>query len=109
VPHASLLQFFGLVSEHKQARRYFITGSVQGVGYRYFAVDAAERLSLSGYVCNLRDGRVEAYAIGAPEQLACFRAALQRGPRFASVDAVAEEPAPVDSQYASGFVITHPS
>ena len=49
------------------ARRYFISGIVQGVGFRYFAQDEAERLHLSGYVRNLRDGRVEVYAIGSPE------------------------------------------
>ena len=66
----------------------------------------SRRLNLSGYVRNLRDGRVEAYAIGTPEQLAKFRAALEHGPRFSRVTAVAEEPADVDPQYADEFVTT---
>ena len=91
----------------KKAARFFVSGFVQGVGFRFFAVAEAERLGLSGYVRNLGDGRVEAYAIGTPEQLAKFRARLETGPRLSSVKFVAEKPAEVDSQYAPGFVTTH--
>jgi acylphosphatase len=94
------------VTDAKQAKRFFVSGIVQGVGFRYFAQDAAERLHLSGYVRNLRDARVEVYAIGTPDQLAKLRAALERGPRFASVSEVQEEPAAVDPQYAKEFSIT---
>jgi acylphosphatase len=94
------------VTDAKQAKRFFVSGIVQGVGFRYFAQDAAERLHLSGYVRNLRDARVEVYAIGAPDQLAKLRAALERGPRFASVSEVQEEPTAVDPQYAKEFIIT---
>jgi acylphosphatase len=97
------------VTDAKQARRYFVSGFVQGVGFRNFTQNEANRLGLSGYVCNLRDGRVEAYAIGTPAQLTKFRAALDRGPRFSSVSQVREEPATVDWQYANDFVITHES
>ena len=90
----------------KKASRFFVTGRVQGVGFRFFAVGEAERLGLSGYVRNLRDGRVEAYAIGTPEQLAQFRARLEKGPRLSNVDFVAEQSADIDSQYASDFVTT---
>jgi acylphosphatase len=95
------------VTDAKQARRYFISGFVQGVGFRYFTQAEAKRLDLSGYVRNLRDGRVEAYAIGTPAQLAKFRAALERGPRFSSVSEVKEESAAIDPQYANEFVTTH--
>jgi acylphosphatase len=94
------------VDNAKKAARFFVTGRVQGVGFRFFAVAEAERLGLSGYVRNLRDGRVEAYAIGAPEQLAQFRARLEDGPRLSGVKFVAEEAADIDSQFASGFVTT---
>jgi acylphosphatase len=95
------------VTDTKQARRYFISGFVQGVGFRYYAQGEAKRLDLSGYVRNLGDGRVEAYAIGTGAQLAKFRAALERGPRFASVGEVKEEAAQVDPQYEHEFVTTH--
>ena len=90
----------------KKAARFFVTGLVQGVGFRFFAVAEAERLGLSGYVRNRRDGRVEAYAVGTPEQLAQFRARLEKGPRLSSVRSVAEESAEIDPQFTSGFVTT---
>ena len=46
------------------ARRWFVRGRVQGVGYRYFAQHAASSLGLAGYARNLDDGRVEVYAAG---------------------------------------------
>jgi acylphosphatase len=95
------------VTDAKQARRFFVSGFVQGVGFRFFAQGEAKRLDLSGYVRNLRDGRVEAYAIGKPEQLAKFRAALERGPRFSSVREVKEEDAAADAQYSNDFITTH--
>ncbi len=78
---------------------------VQGVGFRYYAQDLAEKLHLSGFVRNLRDGRVEVYAMATPEQHAQFRAMLERGPRFSSVSEVHEEPATPEPQYEGGFVI----
>jgi acylphosphatase len=80
---------------------------VQGVGFRFYAQRAAEKLHLSGYVRNLRDGRVEVYALGTAEQLAGMCTALERGPRFSSVTRVSEEPARVDPQYAKNFIITY--
>jgi acylphosphatase len=94
------------VDTAKKAARFFVSGLVQGVGFRFFAVAEAERLSLSGYVRNRRDGRVEAYAIGSPDQLAQFRARLEKGPRLSSVRSVTEESADIDPQYASDFVTT---
>lgn len=91
----------------KIARRYFVSGVVQGVGFRYFTQDEAERLKLSGYVRNLRDGRVEIYAIGPPETLARLRALLERGPRGAMVQRVAEEAAELDAKFEQEFSITY--
>jgi acylphosphatase len=80
---------------------------VQGVGYRFFAQHAAEKLHLCGFVRNLRDGRVEVYAIGSSNELAEFRSVLERGPRFSSVTRIHEETAQFDSQYAKDFSITY--
>ncbi|MGA7915104.1 MAG: acylphosphatase [Candidatus Acidiferrales bacterium] len=93
--------------EQLQCRRYFIGGMVQGVGFRYFAVRAAERLRVAGYAKNLRDGRVEVYAIGNEQALADFRADLERGPQGALVSGVSEEDSPLLEQFAKRFSIEH--
>ncbi len=105
--HPLSATIYRFVSEPKQARRYFVSGIVQGVGFRYFAQRAAERLHLSGLTRNLPDGRVEVYAIGTAEHLAKLRSALERGPWGATVSEVAEENAAIDSNYANGFIITY--
>jgi acylphosphatase len=91
------------------ARRYFVSGIVQGVGFRYFTQDEAERLQLAGFVRNLRDGRVEVYAIGSGEKLTRLRTHLERGPRGAMVQNVAEHPAEIDAKFADDFSITYDS
>lgn len=65
-----------------------MTGQVQGVGFRYFAETTAIALGLRGFVRNLRDGRVEAVAEGAPEAVAAFEQALRQGPAHGRVDRV---------------------
>jgi acylphosphatase len=93
------------VSDAKQAKRYFISGMVQGVGYRFYAQAAADQLGVSGFVRNLRDGRVEVFAMATPQQHAELRAMLERGPRFSSVSEVQDKDAVLDLQYEGGFVI----
>ena len=93
------------MSEPKRAKRYYISGRVQGVGYRYFAHGAASRLGLAGYAKNLRDGRVEVYAIGTDEQLRALAEELRRGPRHASVTDVGEIDADILPEFASSFSI----
>ena len=77
------------------AKRFIISGQVQGVGYRYFASRAAETCGVAGTVRNLPDGTVEVLAEGEPSSIAAFRAELERGPRYGHVDRVVEEPAPI--------------
>jgi len=94
------------VSDAKLAKRYFVSGMVQGVGFRYFAQDAAEKLHIHGFVRNLRDGRGGKCSLSpTPQQHAEFCAMLERGPRFANVKAVHTEPATPDPQYEGEFVI----
>ncbi len=93
------------VSDEKQARRYFVSGIVQGVGFRYFVQRVAEKLELGGYARNLFDGRVEVFAIGTPGQLAELMSELERGPRFSSVSEVREEKAQLNPLHESGFAI----
>jgi len=79
----------------KIARRYFIRGRVQGVGFRFFAQQAAAELRITGYSRNLDDGRVEVYAVGTIEQLSELAGRLWKGPRFSDVRGVEEQEANV--------------
>ena len=74
----------------KIARKFLISGEVQGVGYRFFAQRAAARHQVLGYVRNLADGRVEALAEGTPEAVEAFKHELVTGPSFSSVENVEE-------------------
>ena len=96
-------------NETLQARLYRVSGTVQGVGFRYFASRMARQLGINGYAKNLRDGRVEIYAIGTPTKLAAMRKELQRGPRSAVVSDVTEEDVPIQSKFESGFSIERDS
>ena len=89
----------------KQTRRYFVSGIVQGVGFRFFVQREAQKLRVGGYTRNLLDGRVEVLAIGSPKQLDAMKSALERGPRFSSVSGVHEEESEHSPQYAKEFVI----
>jgi acylphosphatase len=70
------------------ARQFFVTGRVQGVGFRFFIRDAATREGLHGWVRNLGDGRVEINAEGEVESLDRFEGSIRRGPPAARVEHV---------------------
>jgi acylphosphatase len=74
----------------KVARKFIISGEVQGVGFRFFAQRAAARHQVHGYVRNLKDGRVEALAEGSPNNVEGFKHELATGPLYSRVDAVEE-------------------
>ena len=87
------------------ARRYMVTGRVQGVGYRNFVEHTAGKLNVDGYVRNRRDGSVEVFAMGTAEELQKLRNALERGPMMAQVSHVAEEPGDVEARYVGNFTV----
>ncbi len=72
--------------------RWIVSGRVQGVSYHYFTQEIARQLELTGWVKNLPDGTVEVQVAGDSAVLDRFQQQLQEGPRFASVDGIAEEP-----------------
>lgn len=65
-----------------------IFGRVQGVGFRYFTVQNANRLNLHGWVQNMADGTVEALIAGEPGSVAEMLEKLKTGPVSARVDRV---------------------
>jgi acylphosphatase len=83
-------------SQPRIARRWYISGRVQAVGFRYFAQRAASALGLNGYARNLDDGRVEVYASGPAEALSELSARLREGPRWADVRGVEEQEAAME-------------
>ena len=95
------------MQESKAAKRYLVSGTVQGVGYRYFAQRIARRLGVAGFVRNLNDGRVEVYAVGPANRLTELKAELGRGPNGGSVSGVVEEDAAIEQRFADAFSIEH--
>src|ERR1700681_1526956 len=85
------------------AKRFYVSGTVQGVGFRFFAERVAARLGVAGYVKNLFDGRVEVYAIGSAAQLDALRDELRRGPRMATVTGLTELGAEFLPVFSNGF------
>ena len=71
-----------------RARRYRVTGRVQGVGFRYFVLREAETLGVHGWVRNRADGTVEALARGTKEELDRLHERIQEGPRWSRVVSV---------------------
>jgi acylphosphatase len=86
-----------------KARRLLVSGRVQGVGFRYFAERCAHETGVTGWACNLADGRVEVYANGTADRLDDFEARLWIGPSFADVRSV--ESTEVAVLELSGFYI----
>jgi len=65
-----------------------ISGRVQGVGFRYFAVHKAVECSIRGWVKNTPDGKVEIEATGEPENLNIFIDWMKTGPTRATIKLV---------------------
>jgi len=83
----------------KQAH-VFISGSVQGVSFRYFVKINAQKLAITGWVCNTEDGGVEAVFCGEEKNVAELIELCKKGPMLADVNHVGfdwEEAEPFDT------------
>lgn len=81
----------------------WVSGRVQGVGFRMFVHRAAKQLGLAGYARNLRDHRLEVAVEGPPVDVQALVDAVRTGPSGAmvsAVDVIWEEPGGV-----AGFTI----
>jgi len=72
------------------ARKFLISGEVQGVGFRYFTQRSSARHQVRGYVKNLEDGRVEVFAEGNAKAVEDFRHDLAAGPTYSRVKEIEE-------------------
>lgn len=75
----------------------FISGRVQGVGFRYFTARLAAKYNICGFVRNLSSGDVEVYAEGERADLDEFRARVKTGPSCSLVTRVGESDTPIIS------------
>ncbi|MGH8643352.1 MAG: acylphosphatase [Gammaproteobacteria bacterium] len=77
-------------------KRFLVSGRVQGVYFRAHTQQRAERLKLTGWVRNLRDGRVEVLACGDDAAVTALQEWLWQGPELARVSAVSSESAVIE-------------
>lgn len=87
------------------ARRFLVSGRVQGVGFRWFVKDVADREGATGWVRNLPDGRVEALVEGDNHAVLRVEAALRSGPGGARVATVWTDDEPASGAFTT-FSIT---
>jgi len=76
--------------------RLTITGRVQGVGYRNWAIATGRRLGVTGWVRNRVDGAVEALIVGEDASVGAMIEACRHGPAMARVDEIDVEPVDLD-------------
>lgn len=76
--------------------RLTITGRVQGVGYRDWAIATGRRLGVTGWVRNRLDGSVEALIVGNETTVGRMIEACRRGPPMAEVDEIDVDPVDLD-------------
>jgi acylphosphatase len=76
------------MTTERLTRRLVIRGRVQGVFYRESLRQEAARLGVTGWVCNRRDGTVEAVVQGSAEAVEAITRWAHRGPEDARVQAV---------------------
>ena len=69
----------------KKALRLYVTGTVQGVFFRGFVKDNAEKLDVKGFVRNLEDGRVEVFIEGNPDNVNKMVEVCKKGPKHSQI------------------------
>lgn len=69
----------------KKSIRVYVTGTVQGVFFRGFIKENAERNNLKGFVRNLEDGRVEMFLEGNSEDVNKMLEVVKTGPKHSQI------------------------
>lgn len=90
-------------------RKYTVTGKVQGVGFRRFAVEQGRALGLRVKAENHGDGSMSATAEGHPAYFDAFREKMKTGPEGATVEGMTEDQGKVDLARRSALVIDNGS
>jgi acylphosphatase len=92
----------------EKAIRAFVSGHVQGVGYRQSCRQRARALDLVGWVRNLGDGRVELFAQGSDDSCDSLVSWLWMGPSAARVSGVESDSVAPDSTLRDFFIHPNP-
>jgi acylphosphatase len=90
-----------------QCRRWALTGRVQGVGFRWFALNQAQAMGIRGWVANTADGTVEVVGLATPETLDRFEAMLAKGPPASRVMRITTENVPHNTVESKSFIVKH--
>ena len=90
-----------MAEELKNRLHATVIGRVQGVSFRYFVIEQAEILDITGWVRNRWDGSVEVMAEGRHTQLEALLQALREGPPMARVANVESEWLPFMGEFNS--------
>ncbi len=76
----------------KKSTRLFITGSVQGIFFRQFIKEHADKNNVKGYIRNLEDGRVEVFLEGSNDNVESMMKVCKQGPKHAHIRNIEEKP-----------------
>lgn len=83
-------------------KQYFISGKVQGVGFRFFTKQIANNMRLKGFVKNLNDGRVEIVVFfNTKEQMKKFEKLLKNGNKYSNIEDIEKQT--LDENYPFQF------
>ncbi len=88
-------------------RRWILTGRVQGVGFRWFALSNAQALGIRGWVANTEEGAVEVVGLASADTIERFGALLEKGPPAGRVTGFTIEDIPHDFVESKSFIIKH--
>ena len=68
--------------------RFFVSGKVQGICYRYYSANKAQELGLKGFVRNIPNGKVEVVVEGPEEQVEVFMNYCKNNPGYSRVERI---------------------
>ena len=89
----------------KKSIRLYITGTVQGVFFRSFVKENAERYNVKGFIRNLEDGRIEIFLEGNANEVNKMVELCKKGPKHSMIRKVEEKPERF--QDMKGFKVLH--
>lgn len=96
-----------MAAENYSSVHLLVSGRVQGVGFRFFTINHANRYGLTGWVKNLPNGSVEILAEGSPEALSLFVERVQEGPSSARISDVQADWQDIPAPRHRGFTISY--